>query len=114
MTSSSTLKLNGHKENTAPVLLAVCVLRALPSNGFTCYINNTDNNNNNNNNNNNPVVLIEEEQDDEEEENQCAQMVTVRAEFLVPIRFSLSPIVPGPVSLSDYIRFMMDKAYQSR
>jgi hypothetical protein len=27
-----------HKENTAPVLLAACVLRTLPSNGFTCHI----------------------------------------------------------------------------
>jgi hypothetical protein len=28
-------KLHGHKESTVAVLLAVCVLRALPSNGFT-------------------------------------------------------------------------------
>jgi hypothetical protein len=27
----------GHKENTAPVLLAAYVLRALPSNAFTCH-----------------------------------------------------------------------------
>jgi hypothetical protein len=36
VTSLSMRKLHGHKENTAPVLLAVCALRALPSNGFTC------------------------------------------------------------------------------
>jgi hypothetical protein len=28
----------GHKENTAPELLAACVLWALPSNGFLCHI----------------------------------------------------------------------------
>jgi hypothetical protein len=27
----------GHKENTAAILLAACVLRALSSNGFTCH-----------------------------------------------------------------------------
>jgi hypothetical protein len=30
-------KLCRHNENTAPVLLAVFVLQALPSNGFTCH-----------------------------------------------------------------------------
>jgi hypothetical protein len=30
-------KLHGHKNNTAAVLLAVCVLRALTGNGFTCH-----------------------------------------------------------------------------
>jgi hypothetical protein len=31
-------KLHGHKENTGPVLLAMCVLQELPSNGFTCIV----------------------------------------------------------------------------
>jgi hypothetical protein len=31
-------KLHEHKEKTAAVLLAVCVLQALPSNGFTFHI----------------------------------------------------------------------------
>jgi hypothetical protein len=30
-------KLYRHKENTAPLLLAACVLRVLPSSGFTCH-----------------------------------------------------------------------------
>lgn len=55
--------------------------------------------------------MVEEEQDDEEEENQCAQMVITRAEYLMPVTYSLSPVVPGQVFLSDYIQFMMDKAY---
>jgi hypothetical protein len=38
VTSSGMCKLHGHKVNTAPVLLAVCVLRSLPSNGFTCIV----------------------------------------------------------------------------
>jgi hypothetical protein len=29
--------MGGHKENTSTVLLAVCVLQALPRNGFTCH-----------------------------------------------------------------------------
>jgi hypothetical protein len=36
VTSLRMCKLHGHKDNTAGVLLAVCVLRALPGNGFTC------------------------------------------------------------------------------
>jgi hypothetical protein len=30
-------KLNKNKENLAAVLLAVCMLRALSGNGFTCH-----------------------------------------------------------------------------
>jgi hypothetical protein len=37
VTSLHMWKLHGHKENTFAVLLAVCVLQALPSNGFTCH-----------------------------------------------------------------------------
>jgi hypothetical protein len=31
-------KLHEHKKNPAVLLLAVCELRALPSNGFACHI----------------------------------------------------------------------------
>jgi hypothetical protein len=37
VTSLRKRKLRGHRENTVVVLLATCVLRALPSNGFTCH-----------------------------------------------------------------------------
>jgi hypothetical protein len=37
VTSLHMCKLHGHKETTAAVSLAVCVLRVLPSNGFTCH-----------------------------------------------------------------------------
>jgi hypothetical protein len=37
VTSSSMCKLHGHRENTAPILLAMCVLQMLPSNGFTYH-----------------------------------------------------------------------------
>jgi hypothetical protein len=30
-------KLHRHKENTAAIVLAMCVLRALSGNGFTCH-----------------------------------------------------------------------------
>jgi hypothetical protein len=33
--------MGGHKANTSTVLLAVCVLRALPRKGFTCHNMNT-------------------------------------------------------------------------
>jgi hypothetical protein len=36
-TSLCVCKLREQTENTAPVLLAACVLWALPSNGFTCH-----------------------------------------------------------------------------
>jgi hypothetical protein len=37
VTSPRMCQLRRHKENTAPVLLAMSVLRTLPSNGFTCH-----------------------------------------------------------------------------
>jgi hypothetical protein len=37
VTSLRMRKLHGHKDNTAAVLLAMCMLRALSGNGFTCH-----------------------------------------------------------------------------
>jgi hypothetical protein len=36
-TSLRMRKLHGHKENAAALLLAVCVMRGMHSNGFTCH-----------------------------------------------------------------------------
>jgi hypothetical protein len=37
VTSLRMCKLHRHKENAAAILLAVCMLRALSSGGFTCH-----------------------------------------------------------------------------